>query len=436
MSGNIPSRNQRASFAHIRKGIRASFAIAALFAFVLVLCIAYLIHERENDAKIINLAGSQRTLSQKLAKDFYVAGFDKPPIPEIKNDAELWDSIHNVLRYGNSELGIPKPKNSEIVRLFGEISPYQQKLYRSVMDRDTLRPDGTAYDDVRQWEKRFVVGMDRIVMGLQVDAEKGLSDLKYIVAFLMSLFILFIFGLYRILVKPIIKMVKSLSNEREERAEQERSILENTSDLIWSLDLEYRIVTFNSAFSKALEEKTGTIPKIGEHIPSTAFSEEKIKKWEELLGRAFAGESFRSELKSEKEDKTTHHELSFNPIFDLGGGVAGCNIFSRDVTVRAETYKRLARSEKYLREAQEIANLGNWNWDMAGNGVYWSDQVYKVFGQDPKTFRPSYEGLLGLLHPDDREAFKDHVSTCIENGTPHDIVHRIVLGGREHPLRT
>ena len=65
---------------------------------------------------------------------------------------------------------------------------------------------------------------------------------------------------------------------------------------------------------------------------------------------------------------------------------------------------------------------------MASNRIYWSDQLYKVFGQDPETFRPDYGSLLEIVHPDDREAFTEDVDNCIENGTPHDIVHRIVMG--------
>jgi len=147
-----------------------------------------------------------------------------------------------------------------------------------------------------------------------------------------------------------------------------------------------------------------------------------------LYGKAFSGQGFSTEIRSEREGGTSYIEVSFNPIYDPRGRVTGCNVFGRNVTERAEYHKRLVRSEKYLKEAQGIANLGNWNWDMASNRIYWSDQLYKVFGQDPETFRPDYGSLLEIVHPDDREAFTEDVDNCIENGTPHDIVHRIVMG--------
>src|SRR5680860_593542 len=364
MLSNILPLDQKISFANIIRAIRASFALAALFSVFMVVCIGSFIDEGESDFRTIDLAGVQRTLSQKLAKDIYFTGIEGPPITQIKKDAELWDSIHNVLRYGSAELGIPKPENPVIVRLFDEISPYQEKLYRSALGKDPAKPGVPEYTDIRQWEHRFLAGTDRIVNELRADAEKGIADLKYMVAFLMSLFLLFIFGLYRILVKPIIKMVRSLSEERKERAEQVRSILENTSDLIWSLDLEYNLLTFNSAFSKAIEARTGTAPEIGRPILLDPYPGEILRKWEPLYEKAFSGQDFSSEIRSELEGDTSYIEVSFNPIYGAGGRVTGCNVFGRDVSERAETHKRLVRSEKYLKEAQGIANLatgtGTW----------------------------------------------------------------------------
>ncbi|MDT7827986.1 PAS domain-containing protein [Pricia sp. S334] len=425
---NILSRNRTISFTNIRKGIKASFTIAALFSVFLVLCIGFFINERKNDSGIINMAGRQRMLGQKLATDIHLTGSDGRALAETENDAELWDSIHNALRYGNLELGVRKSENPEIIRLFEEISPYQQKLYLASLSTGPARPGGPVYGDIRRWNDRYQAGMDRIVDELQADAERGMSVLKYIVAFLISLFLLLIFGLYRILVKPIIKIVKTLSDEREERAEQIRSILENTSDLIWSLDLDRKLLSFNSAFSKAILEQTGTAPVIGSPILRDPYPEEILRKWESMYEKAFSGRSFSTEIRSDREDGTSYIEVSLNPIYGPQGRVTGCNVFSRDVTERAETYKKLARSEKYLKEAQRIANLGNWNWDMASNGIYWSDQLYQVFGQDPETFRPDYGSFLEIIHPEDREAFTEDVDNCIENGAPLDIVHRIVMG--------
>lgn len=164
-----------------------------------------------------------------------------------------------------------------------------------------------------QWENRFLRGMDQIVNEMQADAEMGIAYLKYIIAFFICLFLLFVFGLYKILVKPILKMVRALSNESEERVQQIKSILENTTDLIWSLDREYRLLTFNSAFTKAIQEETDTVPKIGEPIPLTGYSEKIVRKWKGFYGKVFSGESFVTQLEGGRQGRKSAPNCHLTP---------------------------------------------------------------------------------------------------------------------------
>ena len=66
----------------------------------------------------------------------------------------------------------------------------------------------------------------------------------------------------------------------------------------------------------------------------------------------------------------------------------------------------LTRSEARLAEAQQIAHLGNWEWDIVGNELYWSDEIYRIFGLLPQEFGVTYEAFLNCVHPDDREFVK------------------------------
>ena len=89
--------------------------------------------------------------------------------------------------------------------------------------------------------------------------------------------------------------------------------------------------------------------------------------------------------------------------------------------------ERMAETQDSLTRAQRIAGLGNWDWRINENKLYWSDEIYRLFGLAPDQFVASYDGFLARIHPDDRQAVTDAVSAALEQGAPYDITHRIVL---------
>jgi PAS domain S-box-containing protein len=100
---------------------------------------------------------------------------------------------------------------------------------------------------------------------------------------------------------------------------------------------------------------------------------------------------------------------------------------SYDVTDRREALEALRRSEHSLAEAQRIAGLGNWDWDIVTNGLAWSDEIYRIFGLAPREFGATYPAFLERVHPDDRTRVEEAVRRAIEDDVPYDIDHRIAL---------
>ena len=88
---------------------------------------------------------------------------------------------------------------------------------------------------------------------------------------------------------------------------------------------------------------------------------------------------------------------------------------------------RLETAVDNLSEAQRIARLGNWEWDIAGNSLWWSDEIYRTFGIKPGTLDVTYEAFLDMVHPDDRELVVRSVNDALERKNPYDLDHRIVL---------
>lgn len=125
----------------------------------------------------------------------------------------------------------------------------------------------------------------------------------------------------------------------------------------------------------------------------------------------------------------------------LGGAVGACNEVSErlekanvDLEARiAERTAELAAAErlarrinKRLTEAQHLAKVGSWEWNMEKDVLLWSEELYRIYGRDPKTFFPSYETFLAHIHPDDRERVMKEVQTSLETGRPFSFRERII----------
>ncbi|MFX1578423.1 MAG: PAS domain S-box protein [Promethearchaeota archaeon] len=92
-----------------------------------------------------------------------------------------------------------------------------------------------------------------------------------------------------------------------------------------------------------------------------------------------------------------------------------------------ESERRLRDSEAKLAEAQRIAHLGHWNWDIVKNKITWSDEIYRIFGLAPQEFEATYEAFLDTVHEDDREFVREAVDKAIHDNRKYSIDHRIVL---------
>ncbi len=79
---------------------------------------------------------------------------------------------------------------------------------------------------------------------------------------------------------------------------------------------------------------------------------------------------------------------------------------------RAE--ERLRSKDSLLAEAQSLAHIGSWNWDIVSDTVVWSDEHYRIFGVTPQEIVMTYEGILSHIHPDDRETVVEKVRQALE----------------------
>lgn len=78
-----------------------------------------------------------------------------------------------------------------------------------------------------------------------------------------------------------------------------------------------------------------------------------------------------------------------------------------------------------LLQAQHIAKLGHWRLDISSGKLFWSDEIYRIFGLD-SSIEPSFDTFLDTIHPEDREHIHQSYQSHVEKRVPYDIQHRIV----------
>jgi PAS domain S-box-containing protein len=102
-----------------------------------------------------------------------------------------------------------------------------------------------------------------------------------------------------------------------------------------------------------------------------------------------------------------------------------------DMTERYEAQEDLAANEAKLAEAQQIAHLGSWEWEIAGDRVTLSDELYRIYGLRPEDVPGSYGSYLEKVHPEDRARVARVIESALTERRPWSVDYRIVQPGGE-----
>jgi two-component system sensor histidine kinase/response regulator len=92
---------------------------------------------------------------------------------------------------------------------------------------------------------------------------------------------------------------------------------------------------------------------------------------------------------------------------------------TEDIQHRKETEFSLQTSDATLREAQRMARLGHWDWDLRTARHVWSEEIYRIYGRDPSLPPAAYPDFQAYFTPDSWSRLAAHIETALAQGTPY-----------------
>ena len=206
-----------------------------------------------------------------------------------------------------------------------------------------------------------------------------------------------------------------------------RSLLETTSAIPWELDLSTWLFTY---VGPQIEKVTGFKP---EEWYAENFWVEHLHPDDKEASLLFC-----SEATSRHED----HEFDYRFIKKDGGilwirdavqVVVENNKpillrgFMFDITKAKEEQVKQNQTESYLAEAENIAHIGSWEYDLINSRLEWSSESYRIFEIDQDKEKITYDKYINTIHPEDRKPLEKVFNDSLKNKQDYEVEHRLLF---------
>ena len=193
-----------------------------------------------------------------------------------------------------------------------------------------------------------------------------------------------------------------------------KNILDSSVDLIGVYDTDTRIISINQSSLKTMGAKEEDV--LGKKLLDILPRMKGTQGYKDLM-RAISGETIHNEIYY-STISNRYYENTLVPLKDHNEKIYAVLVMAHDNT-------ELIKSAKQLNEAQQIAQVGHWDWDVSTNHLTWSDNLYSIYGLDPAE-GIHFDKFISLVHPDDRGNMQVNIESAFQSQTFDDFFHRII----------
>jgi PAS domain S-box-containing protein len=224
-----------------------------------------------------------------------------------------------------------------------------------------------------------------------------------------------------------ISKIKEAEKALVESEAKFRSIFENAMDAIFLAAPDGRVFSANPAACKMTDYSESEIRELGRE----AVIDLMDPRLPSALEKRREPGLFKGELLLRRKDGTTFPAEITSTIFRDKDGQERTIIIARDRTEPKRAELELQKSEALHKEAQRVAHIGHWELEADMGTPVWSEEIFRIFGLDPGKGEPSFVDHETCVHPEDWPTLDGAVRKAGQDGTPFDLVFRIVKPGGE-----
>lgn len=181
------------------------------------------------------------------------------------------------------------------------------------------------------------------------------------------------------------------------------ALIENTSDLIMSVDRQFQVLVINSAFRRIIQQRYDVIVEKGTDL-LTACPRPLINYWESHFRRAMQGETFKVVEEFFQPEHKAYYEFAFNPIREPNGDVSGVSFFGKDITEKQAALEETRAQQQLLASINYSIKEGIFR-TTEGRIVYVNHAFVEMFGYASEEEMQALDPYALYVDPSRRDYF-------------------------------
>lgn len=231
-----------------------------------------------------------------------------------------------------------------------------------------------------------------------------------------------------VIIKDVI--AKNMSENRLKRSERNLSVfIQNAPVSIAMFD---KNMNFMACSKKYLEDWWVGYDKIDidDIVDKNHYEifKDVTDGWKRIHYRALEGETLVNEkekfIKSDGKEEWLRWHIQ--PWYSSGKKIGGVILFTEFITARHRAEETLRKIQANLNVAQRVSQVGSWDWDIETNELFWSEQYYRLLGEEPGSFKPDLQKAQSYIHQDDKEKVLNALDDVVQTGNPYSLENRII----------